>query len=61
MDKNKAENYDKMNALCDAARKAGLSYGTFIATTTEKERDEIIRKYAAAQKKEEQAAGVILE
>lgn len=51
MDKNKAENYDKMNALCDAARKAGLSYGTFIATTTEEERDEIIRKYAAAQKK----------
>lgn len=53
----KAENYDRMNALCDAARKAGLSYGTYVATTTEEERDEIIRKYAAAQKKKEKRDG----
>ncbi len=51
MDKSKPENYDRLNALCDAARKAGMSYGTFVSSTSESERDEIIRKYAAEQKK----------
>lgn len=43
-------NVDRLNAICKAARKAGMSYGTFINHTSPQELDKIVRDYLKEKK-----------
>lgn len=41
----------ELTAICEAARKRGMSYGTFVCATTKAERNEIVEKYRKGRRR----------